>query len=95
MVTMAERLKGVEKDISWIKQTNVEQSLKIQAVYDKLENLAAGLNNMNNELPSRFACKETERKVDELTKKWYYVAGGIAILILLIQLAPKIIEVLL
>jgi hypothetical protein len=81
MVTMAERLKGVEKDVSWIKKTNIEQNVKIQAVFDKLDNLNTGLHNMATDLPNRFACKDTEHELQKLKNTWYYYAGGFAALV--------------
>jgi archaellum component FlaC len=83
MVTMAERLKKVETDITWIRDTNINQSKDIQEIKNTL-------NEFVNKSVGLFACKETEYKVDRLEKKWSYVAGAIAVLMILVQVLLRI-----
>lgn len=77
MTTMAERLKGVEKDVTWIKDTNIKQSKDIEDIKSKLDVFIS-------EAPKCFASKNTENKVDKLINWKYYVTGAFAVIAIIL-----------
>ena len=79
MVTMAERLRNVETDVVWIKETNIKQSQDISEIKNNL-------NKFVTSAPKCYASKETENKVDKLINWKYYVTGAFAVILLIIGL---------
>ena len=77
MVTMAERLRNVETDVVWIKETNIKQSQDINEIKNTL-------NQFINDAPKCYASKKTEEQVERLLNWKYYVMGGFAVIIIVI-----------
>lgn len=69
----------MKQDIKWIKETNIAQNKDIKSIKDSLVKFI-------NTAPEKFACKDTEKKVDILAKKWAWASGAIALLLIVIQI---------
>ena len=78
MVTMAERIKGLEINVDYLKENNNKQSKDIESILSKLNCFILAAN-------KTFAAKDTETKVELLMRWRYYISGIFAVIIFLLS----------